>query len=92
MVELEIKANKHLKRLITEIKQNVKNDVQTTEADDKLKERFEIQALLTELDKHNKIKTKPNKSKKSQTPQAIEDQADLHEIYVKLNKLLDKSK
>ena len=81
MVELERKANKHLKRLVTEIKQNTKTYIHNTEANDKLKERFDIQALLTELNKHNKIKPKPNKLKK-QTPQAIEDLADLRDIYI----------
>ena len=89
MIELEIKANKHLKRLITEIKQNIENDIHTTDANDKLKERFELQTLLTELNKHSKTRSK---SKKSKTPQAIEDLADMHDIYTKLNKILDKSK
>ena len=72
-----------------DLKQNIKNDIHTTDANDKLKERFELQALLTELNKHSKTKSK---SKKSKTPQAIEDLADMHDIYTKLNKILDKSK
>ena len=71
-----------LKRLITEITQNILKNVQTTEANDKLKERFDIQTLLTELNKYNKFKSQPNKFKKSQTPQAIEDLADIHDIYM----------
>ena len=92
MVELEMKANKHLKHLITEIKLNVKNDVKTTAADDKLKERFEIQTLLTELHKFNKFNPNKLKTRKSKTPQTMDDLADMHDIYLKLTKILDKSK
>ena len=92
MVELEIKVKKHSKRLITEIKQNIKHDIQTTEANDNLKEHFEIQAILTGLNKHKHIKPTSNKFKKPKTPQAIEDLADLRDLHNKLIKLLDKSK
>ena len=92
MTELEIKANKYLKQLTLEIKQDIKNKVQTTDANDKLKERFDIQAILTELDKYKPNISKSKKSKKSQTPQAIEDKEDLYQLYTKLNKILNKSK
>ena len=92
MVEFEIKVKKYLEQLKLEIKQNIKNDIHTTDANDKLKERFEVQALLTELARHNiNINSKPNKLKKSQTPQAIDELEDMHTIYVKLNKILNKS-
>ena len=92
MAELEIKANKYLKQLTLEIKQDIKNKVKTTDANDKLKERFDIQAILTELDKYKPNISKSKKSKKSQTPQAIEDKEYLYQLYTKLNKILDKSK
>ena len=82
MAELEIKANKYLKQLTLEIKQDIKHKVQTTDANDKLKERFDIQAILTELDKYRHTTSKSKKSKKSQTPQAIEDKEDLYHIYI----------
>ena len=95
-VEFDIKVKKYLEKLKLEIKQNIKNDVHTTDANDKLKERFEIQTLLTELAKHNNIDTsskpKSKRTKKSKTMQTIDELEDMDVIYSKLFTILNKSK
>ena len=76
-------AQKHIQHLTIEIRDNVKEGIQTTKASDTFKERLDIQNIVTE---RNTLKTR--KCFKTRTPQAIDN---LLEVKENLIQLLNKS-
>ena len=82
--DVEQRAEKRLKHLMIEIKDNLNKGIHTTEASDLFTEHFKIQNIIKEIGLLKKKKLKKNK-----TPQAKEDLAVLQE---QLNLILNKSK
>ena len=77
LINLETKAQKHLKNLMIEIKHNLKEGLNPTKTQDLYDEHFKILNILTEIKQLKNIEN-------NKTQQAIEDIAELQEQLIKI--------